>query len=215
YEECADKNFSLEKCRTAIIDYHFNNSELNGIEIIAKLREQGFKNLYLCTAEYWKPLLKKQAAELGVAICPKPLPKIQTVQRSTFNVQNKTPNPAHQTKSGYHVLVIDDEEMIRMSWEFMTKKLGIATLHSFASLEELQASDIDLSRIDIAFVDKNIKGSKYGGAEVIAYLKSKQVAKIILASGENVQELREDPQWSQADFITNTKIPTSFQMFFS
>ncbi|MDP2600823.1 MAG: ATP-binding protein, partial [Deltaproteobacteria bacterium] len=65
-----------ERSGTAIIDYHFENSELNGIEIIKKLKEQGFDNLYLCTAEYWKPSLKKEALDLGISICPKPLPKI-------------------------------------------------------------------------------------------------------------------------------------------
>ena len=47
------------------------------------------------------------------------------------------------------------------------------------------------------------------------YLKSKNVPKIVLASGENEETLREDPNFSQADFIVSDKIPRSFKEFFS
>ena len=97
----------------------------------------------------------------------------------------------------------------------MKEKLCIATLHIFANLEALQASRIDVSRVDIAFADKNIEGSAFNGAAVVDYLKSKQVSKIVLASGEDEEALRNDPQFSQADFIVSQKIPFSFKEFFS
>lgn len=80
YESFSEQKIPAELTKTAIVDYHFNNSELNGIEIIRRLKESGFDHLTLCTAEYWKASIKKAAKELGVALCPKPLPKI-TVRR--------------------------------------------------------------------------------------------------------------------------------------
>lgn len=199
---------------TAIVDYHFDNSELDGLEIIAKLRKQGFKNLYLCTAEYWKPSLKKQAEELGVMVCPKPLPKI-VIKNDPTPLLLSSPLGGEGKGEGYNVLVIDDDRSIRLCWEVIQTKLHIEQLHLYPNLEALLEAKLDLSAVDIAFVDKNIENSKYSGAEVLNYLKSEGVSKVVLASGENEEELREDPQFSQADFITSEKIPSSFKEFFS
>ena len=211
YEDFISQNLSSKLSVTAVVDYHFENSELNGLQVIQKLKQQGFKNLYLCTAEYWKPSLRKEAEALGVKICPKPLPKIRL---QTLPHPNPPPTRGREER-GYTVLVIDDDETIRLSWEVMTTKLHIVQLYSYPNLELFLEANIDLKTIDIAFVDKNIKGSQYGGAAVVNYLKSKNVPKIVLASGENEETLREDPNFSQADFIVSEKIPKSFKEFFS
>lgn len=62
--------------KIAIVDYHFDNSELNGFEIITKLREEGYTNVMLCTGEYWKPAVREEAKKMGVPICSKPIPKV-------------------------------------------------------------------------------------------------------------------------------------------
>ena len=119
------------------------------------------------------------------------------------------------TNQGYTVLVIDDDKGIRLSWEVLQERLHIEKLHCFANLESLIEANITLNEMDIAFVDKNISNSRHGGAEVVSYLKSQGVAKVVLASGESEAELREDPAFSQADFISSDKIPRSFKEFFS
>ncbi len=205
---------------TAIIDYHFENSELNGIEIIKRLRERGFTNLYLCTAEYWKPSLKKEAQELGVSICPKPLPKVVIARpEGRSNLEQieiaSSPSAPRNDKVGYTVLVIDDDQVIRVGWELMCKKLQVETLYTFPNWESLQQENVDWKAIDLAFVDKNIENSAFDGAQVIDYLKANGVAKVVLASGESESELRSDPKFANADFIVNEKIPKSFKEFFS
>ncbi|OGQ04789.1 MAG: hypothetical protein A3F82_07950 [Deltaproteobacteria bacterium RIFCSPLOWO2_12_FULL_44_12] len=218
WEDFDGLSMGKESAAGCVIDYHFENSELNGIEIIKRLREQGFENLYLCTAEYWKPSLKKEAKELGVVICPKPLPKIQIREASFVKSETPTRYTSQDTSDasrGYTVLVIDDEKVIRMAWELIRERLHIETLYTFANLEALQSAKVDLSTIDIAFVDKNIEDSNYTGADIIHYLRSKNVGKVVLASGESEETLRQDPQFSHVDFIVPEKIPTSFRQFFS
>lgn len=215
--------------KTAVVDYHYDNSEKTGEDIIRYLQEEGFTNISLCTAEYWKPSVQKLAKDLGVAICPKPLPKIVIVN----NQQERSPEgaplgqtngtngiasvttPSSNGNKGYTVLVIDDDRGIRMSWEMMKEKLGIAKLHTYANLETLQKEPFPFRDIDIAFVDKNIEGSDYAGAQVINYLRSQGVSTIVLASGEREEELRKDPQFSEINFIIDKKIPTDFKAFFS
>lgn len=208
HEDFERQKLSPQISKTAIIDYHFDNSELNGADIVRILQEKNFTNLYLCTAEYWKPSIQKLAKELNVKLCPKPLPKISMEVKKTVIEKSKE-------KKGYKVLVIDDEETIRLAWELMDRKLQIEKLYTFANLETLQKNNLDLSQIDIAFVDKNIAHSQFNGAQVVNYLKSQRVPKVILASGENQEELLKDPQFAQADFIVSEKIPTSFKEFFS
>ncbi|MDO8527486.1 MAG: ATP-binding protein [Deltaproteobacteria bacterium] len=219
YEDFVNQRITPKISSIAIVDYHFENSELNGLQVIRKLKEQGFQNLYLCTAEYWKPSIQKEAKELGVTICPKPLPKIVIASEAKQSRANigiaSSPLAPSNDKAGYTVLVIDDDAVIRMGWGLMKEKLHIATLHCFASLEEMQSQSVDLTSIDIAFVDKNIDGSAFNGATVLNYLKSNGVSKIVLASGEREEDLKADPQFALADFVVNAKIPRSFKEFFS
>lgn len=210
YEDVVRQNIGSALTQTAIVDYHFDNSEKNGAEVVQYLQTQGFKRLVLCTAEYWKPSVQKLADDLNAKLCPKPLPKIRI---RTMGYGPRTVD--QKDKEGYKVLVIDDEKSIRMAWEIMQEKLHISRLHCFENFEALQAKAIDLSDIDIAFVDKNIEGSSFSGADAVKYLKSKISGKIVLASGEDEESLRQDPQFSQVDFIVNEKIPTSFRQFFS
>lgn len=76
YEDYLQKAAQRPLLKTAIVDYHYDNSELNGFEIIQKLKQEGFSQLYLCTGEYWKPQIQQQAKEAGAIICPKPIPKL-------------------------------------------------------------------------------------------------------------------------------------------
>lgn len=242
-EDYLGQKISSKMTQTAIVDYHYDNSEKNGANIIQYLKETGFEEIYLCTAEYWKPSIQKLAEELGVKLCPKPLPKIVIVKdrweqspkgalaegipsgsgqtngtneiASVAKLPRRVSLGARNDNGGYTVLVIDDDRGIRMSWEMMQKKLGIARLHSYSNLEALQKEPLSLTDVDIAFVDKNIEGSNYTGAQVINYLRSQGVSKIVLASGESEEELRNDPQFSEIDFIIGKQIPTSFRDFFA
>ena len=75
YEELINHNGIY--ATTAIVDYKFENSEKTGKEVVEYLRTIGFQHLYLCTAEYWKPSIQKMAKQLGVPLCPKPLPRVE------------------------------------------------------------------------------------------------------------------------------------------
>lgn len=209
YEDFSGCKITPALTSTAIVDYHFENSELDGLEVIEKLRKTGFENVYLCTVEYWKPFLKQRTEKLGVPVCPKPLPGIELV----YDPGAKP--PVAVSHPGFNVLVVDDDVSIRMAWEIIQAKLNIAHLDCFSGLEELSASNIDYRKIDLAFVDKNIEGSRFAGYEVIDYLHSRGVSKIILASGENAETLKNDPRFGKADCIINEKIPGSLREFFS
>lgn len=122
-------------------------------------------------------------------------------------------NPAF--KEGYTVLVIDDDPTIRAAWSLMRRKLSIANLLCYPNLEGVVAQSVDFMTLDFAFVDKNIEASRFNGADCIRFLRSKGVSKIVLASGESAEALRNDPISTQTDFILNEKIPSSLKPFLS
>lgn len=224
YEDVVEQGISPALTPSAIIDYHFNNSEKNGVDVVKYLQSIGFTNLTLCTAEYWKPQLQRESQELGVPICPKPIPTIviatpeqavianpEGVKQSRLDRHVALCAPRDDGQKNYNVLVIDDELPIRMSWELKQQMLQIGNLHCYANLEELQSNGIDLTTIDIAFVDKNIAGSQFSGAEVLRYLRKKGIPKIVIASGENNATLGADPLFAAADHILSEKIPMTLE----
>lgn len=201
YEEF-EKSFQESRVRSAIVDYHFDNSGFNGIEVIKRLKNRGLTNLYLCTAEYWKPIIQEQAKDLGISICPKPIPKISI----------KINKPSKElSNGGYRVLVIDDDKMIGLTWKSLKEQMKISDLHYFANLESFIESNIDPSSLDVAFVDVNIDNSKYDGAAVLDYLKKKRTPRVVIASGD-VASIN-DPRFAKADSFTREKVPESLGEF--
>lgn len=60
-----------------VVDYRFENSPLNGGDILKKLRESKDDFLYLCTAEYKSSNVVELAVTYGATLFPKPVPKIK------------------------------------------------------------------------------------------------------------------------------------------
>lgn len=201
YEEFKKKNPDGAGSRSAIVDYHFANSELNGIEIIQKLRLQNFDNISLCTAEYWKPLVQKQARELNVAVCPKPIPRIR--------IKGLYGAPGSYTNAQYRVLVIDDDPLIGLTWQTLKDRLKIKELHYFPRLEAFLESKIDPAVFDISFVDLHLENTRYNGPAVANYLKDNRARRVVIASGQ-----KSTPRVvTKADDFSDEKIPDSLEKF--
>ena len=84
-----------------------------------------------------------------------------------------------------NVLVIDDDEGIRLAWKLKRKALGIGELTTFASMEVCEEAKVDYASIDIAFVDKNIPESCWPMNRTIEYLKTQGVKSVVIATGEH------------------------------
>lgn len=211
----------------AIVDYHFDNSEHNGIDVVRWLKEYGTQHITLCTAEYWKPHIQHLAEDLGVSLCPKPLPTIRftteaTEQRPTepaarsqqaTSTNTETPQATATDDDDTtdapptRVLVIDDDDGVRLGWSIEKYRLGIEHVQSFASMEDCEAAAPDYPSYDYAFIDKNIPESSWGLGDVILHLKNAGIRRVVVASGEAIADLQADPECQQADVISPEKIP--------
>ena len=230
YEDVEEQKISGALSKTAVVDYHFDNSEKDGADVIKMLQGRGFKHLYLCTAEYWKPAIKRLAKDLDVTLCPKPLPKVEVMVEKTRDrhadarddnadviarSESDEAIPISKIKGeGYKVLVIDDDPLIGVTWRALRKKLNISDLHYFENLEKFIESQLAPTIFDIAFVDKNIDHSLHDGAQVVDYLKEQKLRTVVLASGENPEKLKSDARFANVDYFTKEKIPDDLTTYF-
>ena len=215
----------LDSMSTAIVDYHYDNSVHNGADVIRYLKEKGLQHLYLCTAEYWKPEVKRLTEEFDIKVCPKPLPKITIChsERSEESRKETKRNPSSFDKlrpqddssngHGLSVLVIDDDPGIRLSWKVRQEMLKIRKLQAYSSMEACVGNGVDYTNIDIAFIDKNVPETTWSLDRTITHLKSHGVKKIVIASGESSADLKKDVACQQADYILSEKIPKSLEPF--
>lgn len=213
--------------RTMIVDYHFENSETDGLAIVRQLQARGVPHLLLCTAEYWKPSIREAAQTLGVRLCPKPVPRVVVEWRANSAApgiddppipaaaepQSATATPLAATSSptapvpGPHVLVIDDDADIQFAWELEQERLGVGKLTMFSSMEACEQTQPDYAQFDCAFVDKHIPNSVWRIDQVITHLKAAGVKRVIVATGESRIHTPDDPIWDLADGVEQMKIP--------
>lgn len=61
--------------RAAIVDYHYEGYDKNGLDLVRYLKAQGIPCLYICSAYYYDPKLLTDARAAGAhTVIPKPIP---------------------------------------------------------------------------------------------------------------------------------------------
>ena len=197
-----------------LCDYELLGDPDNGLDLIEKLGVQD--RAILVTSRYEEPQVQARCAKMGVRLIPKGLAgyvPMQVVGTNLLSGPLTQPSPSGEreetTNSGYRVLLIDDDEGIRLAWELEREKLQIGVLSVFASFEECECAAPDYSSYDFAFVDKHIAHSSWALDQTIAELKSRGVKRVFVASGENAHALAADPLCAQADGVIAGKMPQS------
>lgn len=73
-DELIKSALDFKNISSAIVGYHFENSSLDGFDIIEFLQMQNVGNIYLCTGQHDDPEVIRRAGELGVvSVIGKPL----------------------------------------------------------------------------------------------------------------------------------------------
>lgn len=65
-----------EKFDAAVVDFNLPGSK-NGIAVAELLKQHGIQEIVLCSWDYWKPFVKREALALGLRVFPKPIPEVR------------------------------------------------------------------------------------------------------------------------------------------
>lgn len=75
-ETLLQSNIEFSKIKGAIVDYEFENSSLNGFDVIEYLQRKNIRNIHLCTGMAKNEEIKRLAKEFSVSsVIGKPLPE--------------------------------------------------------------------------------------------------------------------------------------------
>lgn len=83
-----------------------------------------------------------------------------------------------------HIMVVDDDADVILTWRRIIDGRGGELVCSATSVEEVEGRDsIDFGSIDAAIVDYHYEGSSKNGIELVRYLKGKGVRQVHLCTG--------------------------------
>lgn len=150
-----------------LIDYELLGNEKNGLDIIEALGLEKFS--ILVTSNFEDHAIRSRCEKLGLKIIPKPYIPYISIQ---LNAAEKNNSP--------HVL-IDDDEMVRMTWQFAAENAG-KQLITFESIDEFnQKLDVH-DKNSIIYIDSNF-GIDEKGEEFAKILYENGFKEIYLTTG--------------------------------
>ena len=155
------------KASLYLIDYEFLHRNTNGIEIIKSLNIA--KKSVLVTSRYVDNHIQDSCKELGIKLLPKGLAGFVPIIK-----KDKT------EKQATHVL-LDDDELVRLSWESSAKNANIH-LKTFERSDDLLQNLESLDHNTKFYVDSNLE-EEILGEEVAKKIFDKGYKNIILATG--------------------------------
>ncbi|MBA2651856.1 MAG: HAMP domain-containing histidine kinase [Tatlockia sp.] len=149
-----------------LVDYELLNDNLNGLNLIEKLRLN--KNAVLVTSCFEDKAVRVQCEKLGVKIIPKPFVPYIPILNSTKN----------QTSS---LVFIDNDDLMRTVWSLAAEEAGLI-ISTYSSPNEFN-NDINKYRKDtLIYIDSDL-GDNIKGEQFAKHLYDLGFTKLYLATG--------------------------------
>lgn len=184
-----------------LIDYELAGQASSGLDLIDQ--EGIAKSSLLVTNHHTEPALLQRILDRGVKLLPKELvgqiPIMQVLQESGM-----------APLSNVRVLVIDDDEMIHWAWRQQQKRLDLAAVRTFPSMEACDSAQVQYETFDLAFVDLRIAGTSWPMDRTIRFLKGRGVRRVYIATGADAES---EPLCKEADGIAEDKVPQDLEPF--
>ncbi len=140
-----------------LVDFELLNQSLTGLDIIDELGIEKYS--ILVTSRYEESAIQDRASRLRLPILPKALAGF-------------VPFELQQPKEVYDWVLLDDDDLVKMTWEFAAKEYN-KRLKYFRTPEELYAYKAKLDFEQKIFIDSNLS---YG-------VKGEDVARKLFAEG--------------------------------
>lgn len=150
-----------------LIDYEFVTEDKNGLDIIEELNI--YQHSVLVTSAFEDQELRARCSTLGIKIIPKPyVPHIQLATAFNFDLNNS-------------VVLIDDDEMMRMTWQFAAEDAGL-TLNAYPSFQSFISEIDSYDKNTAIYIDSDL-GNGIKGEECAYHLFHQGFINLHLATG--------------------------------
>jgi FixJ family two-component response regulator len=160
-----------------LIDYEFMNDGQSGLDVIRNLGIQ--VSSILVTSHFEEPAVVNACSTIGVRMIPKGQAghvPIETVE------ENDDPN---------RVILIDDDPLVRQSWEMRAEQLG-GKIKTFSSATEFFTCTSQIQKDAKVFIDSNL-GAGMKGEDLAKLLHEKGFLNLYLATGYAVDSFQREP----------------------
>ena len=149
-----------------LIDFELLNQNKTGLDLIEALGIA--KNSILVTSRYDDESIQNRAIAVGLKILPKSLAVIVPIQ-----IKKK--------KSVYDLVLLDNDELVRMTWEIKAKSNGKKII-CFSNVSELRERICEFDSEVLFYIDVNLSDSE-NGEQVSKELFDLGFSNLYLATG--------------------------------
>lgn len=140
---------SVEKSNiTFLIDYELLGHDVNGLDIIEKLNLK--QNTVLVTSRYEESNIKRRCESLNIKLLPKALAGF-------------VPITIEATKIIYDCVLIDDDELVHMTWK-MAAEISNIQFIGFKSYADFKSAQASVDFKSTLFIDSNLGDGVKGEA---------------------------------------------------
>jgi hypothetical protein len=129
-----------------LIDFELLNQPMTGLDLIEKLNLS--KNAILVTSRYEDKNIIDRSKAIGLRILPKSL-------------AGQIPIKSNEPKRKYDLILLDDDALVRMTWEMRAKQKNKNIL-SLSSSAELWANIKEIDLENIIYIDVHLANEESG-----------------------------------------------------
>ncbi len=146
FEKYINENANILNKVQFLVDFELLNQNKTGLDLIEELGIAA--QSILVTSRYDDENIQKRAAKLGLKILPKSLAVFVPIQ-------------IKKSKSLYDLVLLDNDDLVRMTWEMKAKRNRKAIL-CVSSISELRARLFELDSEVLFFIDVHLSDDENG-----------------------------------------------------
>ena len=174
----------------------------NGLKIIEELGLQN--NVTLVTSRYEEPQIQQKCEQLGIKLLPKQLAGfvpmeleeiMSTTDQQKFNISVNSEPQAIGALAKYDWILIDDDPLVHMTWQFISKERQ-KTFLGFKSYKEFSDSKDNIDPTSNFYIDSNL-GDGIKGEVIAKQMHSEGYQNLFIATGYDPDHFK------NLDYITD------------
>ncbi|MDR3503957.1 MAG: ATP-binding protein [Legionella sp.] len=151
-----------------LMDYEFLTEDKNGLDVIEELNIH--QHSVLVTSTFEDQELRIRCSTLGIKIIPKPYVPYIPITNTAFSLDLNN-----------SVVLIDDDEMMRMTWQFAAEDAGL-NLKTYSSFQSFISEIDNYDKNTAIYIDSDL-GNDVKGEECAYHLFHQGFINLHLATG--------------------------------